>query len=81
MTMRKAVLGIAACIFALAVFTARASAGVVTAVVAPAEVVDNVSVGVVAPGPGTLLLLGSGLLGLGAAVRRRQKPAPSPRER
>ncbi len=50
--------------------TAKADA-VVTAVITPAGTVENARVSATTPGPATLLLLGSGLLGLGGAVRRR----------
>ncbi len=67
----KVVLAIAACLLAAAVFMPQANASVATTVIAPAEVIDSVSLDIVAPGPATLLLLCSGLLGLGGAVRRR----------
>ncbi len=59
-------------VLAVAVFapTAKADA-VVTAVTTPAGTVENARVSATTPGPATLLLLGSGLLGLGGAVRRR----------
>jgi len=70
----KAVSGIAALLLAVAAFTPTAKAdAAVTAVIAPAGTVENASVGAVTPGPGpaTLLLLGSGLMGLAGALRRR----------
>jgi hypothetical protein len=60
------------CLLVVAVFAPAAKAdAVVTAVIAPVGAVENASVGGVTPGPATLLLLASGLLGLGGAVRRR----------
>ncbi len=50
--------------------TAKADSRV-TAVIAPVGAVENAKVSATTPGPATLLLLGSGLLGLGGAVRRR----------
>ena len=68
----KAISVIAACLWVVAVFAPAAKAdAVVTAVIAPVGTVENTSVSGVTPGPATLLLLGSGLLGLGGAVRRR----------
>jgi hypothetical protein len=57
------------CLLAVGVFglTAKADA----AVMAPVGTVVNAKVSATTPGPATLLLLGSGLLGLGGAVRRR----------
>lgn len=63
MTMRKAFLRIVLGLLAVAVLAPLASAGVTTAY--------NVSVVAVAPGSTTILLLGTGLLGLGGAIRRR----------
>jgi len=60
------------CLLVVAVFaiTAKADA-VVTAVIATVGAVENTSLSAATPGPATLLLLASGLLGLGGAVRRR----------
>lgn len=59
MTMGKGIVAISVCVLLVAVFAPQADAGVATAVV------------VGPPGPTTLVLLGTGLLGLGGAVRRR----------
>lgn len=67
----KVILAIAACVLAVAGFTPQAGARVVTAAIAPAGTVEVVSVGAVAPGPASFVLLGTGLLGLGGAIRRR----------
>ena len=67
----KVVLAIAACLLVVAVFVAPASSGVVTTVFPPSSGIDDVSLGAVTPGPATLVLLTTGLLGLGGAIRRR----------
>jgi len=68
----KAISAIAVCLLLVAVFTRAAKAeAVVTAVITPVGTIDNAGVSVAPPGPATLLLLGSGLLGIGGAVRRR----------
>lgn len=57
------------CLLVVGVFalTPRADA----AIMAPVGLVESAKVSATTPGPATLLLLGSGLLGLGGAVRRR----------
>ncbi len=69
----KVVSAIATCVLAVAVFALIAKADAVgTAIITPVGAVENASsLSVATPGPGTLLLLCSGLLGLGGAVRRR----------
>ena len=60
------------CLLVVGVFalTVKADPAII-AVIAPVGTVENARVSATTPGPATLLLLSSGLLGLGGAVRRR----------
>ncbi len=78
----RVVSAIATWVLAVAVFAPIAKGdAVVTAIIAPVGAVENASgVSVATPGPATLLLLGSGLMGLAGAVQLTSS-APYPGHR